>query len=171
MSLTNVFQIFLLTATFLCTVVFGFLLVFDIVVMPGIGRLDDRDFLRAFIVIDGVIQDNQPMFVFVWIASVLSLLTTAGIAIEEWKGSDRLPFIIIAAVLNLVAQATTFGINVPMNNRVQSLDFSALDYGTAKVERDLFEGPWNKWNKIRLALFGCVSLYLLVVVLLETSSF
>mgnify|MGYP000408645177 CR=1 FL=1 len=40
--------------------------VFAIVVMPGIATLDDLAFLRAFKAIDRVIQDNQPVFMIVW---------------------------------------------------------------------------------------------------------
>ena len=42
--------------------------------MPGIGTLDDAAFLRAFKVIDGVIQRNQPVFVFIWMAPQVRLV-------------------------------------------------------------------------------------------------
>ena len=49
-------QIALALATFLCSLVAGFLFAFAVVVMPGIRNLGDREFLRAFQEIDGVIQ-------------------------------------------------------------------------------------------------------------------
>ncbi len=51
-----IFQIALIAATFLCSLVAGFLLAFAIVAMPGIGSLSDREFIRAFQVMDRVIQ-------------------------------------------------------------------------------------------------------------------
>lgn len=43
-----IFQIALILATFLCSLVAGLLFAFAIVVMPGIRSLKDRDFLLAF---------------------------------------------------------------------------------------------------------------------------
>ena len=64
----------LVAAAFLCSLVAGLLFSFAVVVMPGIGRLDDRDFLGAFQAIDRVIQNNQPLFIVAWVGSVLALL-------------------------------------------------------------------------------------------------
>jgi hypothetical protein len=36
------------------------LFAFAVVVMPGVGRLDDGGFIRGFQVIDRVIQNRQP---------------------------------------------------------------------------------------------------------------
>ena len=55
----GVVQIALILAAFLCSLVAGFLFAFAIVIMPGIGSLNDREFLRAFQVMDRVIQNNQ----------------------------------------------------------------------------------------------------------------
>ena len=60
------FQIALILATFLCSLVAGFLFAFALVAMPGIRSLKDREFIRAFQVMDRVIQNNQPLFVLVW---------------------------------------------------------------------------------------------------------
>ena len=60
MSTVSTFQIVLILATLLCSLVAGFLFAFATVVMPGIKTLNDREFIRAFQVIDGVIQNNQP---------------------------------------------------------------------------------------------------------------
>ena len=63
----GIFQIALFLATFLCSLVAGFLFAFALVVMPGIRSLNDREFIRAFQVIDRVIQNNQPIFMLVWV--------------------------------------------------------------------------------------------------------
>ncbi|MEZ4621535.1 MAG: hypothetical protein R2867_39370 [Caldilineaceae bacterium] len=44
----TIFSNMLILAAFLCTLATGFILTFAIVVMPGIGTLSDRDFLRHF---------------------------------------------------------------------------------------------------------------------------
>ena len=38
-----------------CSLVAGFIFIFAIVVMPGISKLNDKDFIRAFQVTDAVI--------------------------------------------------------------------------------------------------------------------
>ena len=69
----TLFQAVLMLATGLCSLVAGFLFAFAVVVMPGIRRLDDAAFIRTFQAIDRVIQDGQPLFLLVWVGSVLAL--------------------------------------------------------------------------------------------------
>ena len=56
----SILEIALILATFLCSLVAGFVFALAIVTMPGISTLDDREFIRAFQVMDKVIQNNQP---------------------------------------------------------------------------------------------------------------
>ena len=79
----TLFKALLLLATFLCSLVAGFLFAFAVVIMPGIRSLDDGGFIRAFQVIDRVIQNNQPLFMVVWVGSVVSLIAAA--MSEDWK--------------------------------------------------------------------------------------
>ena len=102
----GIFQIALMLATFLCSLVAGFLFAFAIVVMPGIRSLNDREFIRAFQVMDRVIQNNQPIFVLVWVGSVVALVTSAVLGIGQLDGAGRL-LIIFAALAYL------FGVQLP----------------------------------------------------------
>ena len=77
------FESSLFVSAFLVTTVFGIMLVFAIVATPGIARLGDGDYLRAFQVIDGVVQDKQPVFYFVWIGAVVA--TVIG---RRWDGAS-----------------------------------------------------------------------------------
>jgi hypothetical protein len=74
---TDAFHGSLVVATFLSTIVEADVLLFAFVVMPGIANLDtDKEFLRAFQVI-GVIQANQPIFILVWMGSIVSMIFLA----------------------------------------------------------------------------------------------
>ena len=73
----TLFQALLMLATFLCSLVAGFLFAFAVVIMPGIRSLHHGGFIRGFQVIDRVIQNNQPLFMFVWVGSALSLIAAA----------------------------------------------------------------------------------------------
>lgn len=62
--------------------------------MPGIRSLNDREFIRVFQVTDRIIQNNQPIFVLVWVGSIVTLVYLFGV---------QLPTVII---------------NIPLNNKL-----------------------------------------------------
>src|ERR1051325_1120895 len=103
----TVLSFVLALATFLCSLVAGLLLAFAIVVMPGIGKLDDRGFVRAFQMIDRVIQNNQPLFLLVWVGSVLAVIAAAVLGTLKLSGTDRLLVIAATVVYLLGVQLLT----------------------------------------------------------------
>src|SRR5690606_2605260 len=117
----------LVLATFLCSLVGGFLFAFAIVVMPGIKGLDDGGFIRAFQVIDGVIEKNRPLFVLVWVGSVLALIAAAVVGVFALTGVDRALIVAAALAYVLCVQAPTFAVNIPLNNELQRLDVATAD--------------------------------------------
>ena len=62
-------------------------------------------------------------------------------------------------------QLTTFTINIPLNNRLQSLNLDAMDESAQEAAREGFEGRWNRWNAIRTIVSCVVSLLLMLLVL------
>lgn len=160
----NVFQIGLLSATLLCSLVAGFLFAFACVAMPGIGTLGDREFLRSFRVMDRVIQNNQPLFVLVWAGSVLVLVLCAVIGLSRLAGLDR-ALLLVAAVLYLAgAQLPTLTINVPLNNQLQALDLESMSDDGLAAARGNFEPRWNRWNQVRAVLSTLTAVLLIVLV-------
>ena len=59
-----------------CGLVTGFILTYAFVVMPGLAKLTDKHFLRAFQVTDEIIQNNQPLFMLIWVGAIISVITT-----------------------------------------------------------------------------------------------
>lgn len=161
----GIFQITLVLATLLCSLVAGFVFAFAVVVMPGIGKLADGEFLRAFQVVDRIIQNNQPLFMLVWVGSVAALLASAALGFRQTDGTGRL--LIAAAVLIYLfgVQLPTATINVPLNNQVQSLEIAKLEQGELATARQAFESRWVFWNWIRTILAGLVSVLLIVLLL------
>lgn len=160
------FQIVLILATLLCSLVAGFLFAFASVVMPGIKRLNDREFIRAFQVIDGVIQNNQPIFVAVWVGSIVALVAAAGLGIGQLDGAKRLLLILAPLIYVLGVQLSTFTINVPLNNTLQALNVDAMNETALKAARQHFEPRWNQWNLIRTP-FASLASALLIVLLFQ----
>jgi len=163
MSTEEIFQIALILATFLSSLVAGFLFAFAVVVMPGIKKLNDREFIRTFQVIDGVIQNNQPIFIAVWIGSVVALVTATVLGIGQLDGSGRLLIIFTTLAYLFGVQLPTITINVPLNNKLQTLDVDAMNETTQKAARKDFESRWNRWNSIRTAIASMISILLIIL--------
>ena len=161
----TVLEILLILATLLCAITAGFVFAYATVIMPGIALLDDKAFIRAFQVTDGIIQEGQPLFGLVWIGSAVALLAVAGMAVVQLDGIER--SLIVAATLCYMfgVQLTTFAINVPLNNQLQSLDVSAIDDAQAAAARGEFESRWVRWNTIRTFNASLVSAALMLVLL------
>jgi len=157
------FQIILILATFLCSLVAGFLFAFAVVTMPGIRILNDREFIRAFQVMDRIIQNNQPIFMLVWVGSVVALVASAVLGIGQLDGAGRLLFILAVLAYFLGVQLPTITINVPLNNKLQTLDVDAMNETSQKIARKDFEPRWNLWNSIRAAFASLVSALLIIL--------
>lgn len=158
------FQVTLLLATFLCSLVAGFLFAFAVVAMPGIKKLSSGAFIRAFQVMDGVIQNNQPVFMLVWGGSVIALIVATVLGFWQLEGVDRI--LIAGAMLIYLfgVQLPTIIINVPLNNQLQTLDVDTMDDPALKAARMAFEPRWNHWNVIRTVISSVVSVMLIVLV-------
>ncbi|HSR41355.1 MAG TPA: DUF1772 domain-containing protein [Longimicrobiales bacterium] len=139
----------LILATLLCSLVAGFLFAFAVVIMPGIGRLRDREHIRAFQAMDRVIQDNDPLFMAVWVGSVLALLAATVLAFGSPSGAVRWLTVGALAAYVLGVQLPTGAINVPLNNRLQALDVDATGEDAHRDARQGFEGRWNRANTFR----------------------
>ena len=161
----TLFQVLVMLATFQCSLVAGFLFAFAVVIMPGITSLDDGGFIRAFQVIDRVIKNNQPLFMFVWVGSVLSLIAAAVWGLWALGGADRLLLIAAALVYLLCVQLPTATINIPLNNELQKVDPGTMSESMRKRARNDFEPRWNRWNAIRTASASLTSILLLILLL------
>ena len=153
------FQMALIAATLLCSLVAGFVFAFTVVVMPGIQGLNDREFIRAFI------QNDQPLFVFVWVGSVVALVVAVVLGIGQLDGGGRLLLLIATGTYVLGVQVPTIAINVPLNNTLQTLDVDRVKATTHADARREFEPRWNRWNTIRTALASVTSALLMIVLL------
>ena len=160
-------DISLIFTILLCSLVSGFIFTYSIVVMPGLSNLNNKDFLKAFQVTDAVIQNNQPLFMFTWIGSIVAILTTivaslitAGL-LESWL------IILVGAAYLLGVQGITVAIHIPLNNHIQKLNIEELNDKTLAYERKNFEAKWNFFNKIRTFVAISASSLLLIVLSLR----
>ncbi len=161
----SLFELVLILATLLCALTAGFVFAFASVVMPGIGKLGDGEFIRSFQVIDGVIQAGQPVFGLVWMGSVVALLVSTVMGVLQLDGIERVLLVLSALAYVLGVQLPTFRINVPLNNALQKLNIDAMDEDALASARRAFEDRWVKWNSIRTVIATLVSVALMLVLL------
>ena len=162
----GIFETTLTVATFLCSLVAGFVFAFAVVVMPGIKDLKDGEFIQAFQVMDRVIQNNQPLFMFVWVGSSLALIVSAGFGFVELTGGKLVLLLVATSTYLFAVQLPTITINIPLNNKLQTLDVEAMDEREQQLARGEFEPRWNRSNAIR-TLFASLVSALLIILLLQ----
>ena len=160
----EIFRILLGVSTVLVSLVAGFVFAFAVIVMPGIRALGDKEFLRAFQVMDRVIQNNQPLFMAVWLGSVLALLATAILGAMQLSGVNRIILIGAFAIYLLGVQIPTAAINVPLNNELQTRELDTLNEAELAEAREKFEPRWIRWNTIRTFISILVTAVLVLLI-------
>lgn len=146
-----------------CSLVTGFIFTYATIVMPGLSNLNNKDFLKAFQVMDNVIQNNQPIFILTWVGSIISLLSTILISIVNVGLSETWLIILIGIVYLVGVQGITISIHLPLNNHIQKLKIDELNDQLLSEERLKFETKWNYFNNIRTAIAFFVSLLLIIM--------
>ena len=157
-------HITLMLSILFCSLVAGLLFGFAVVVMPGIAKLTDKEYLLAFKHMDGIIQNNQPLFILVWAGSIISVIVTLVLGVMNLNGT-QIYLLSAASVLYLLGvQLPTFRFNIPLNNSLQSLDIETLRETEFTLFRSDFEAPWNRWNRFRTVnAIIAVSMFILVL--------
>ena len=158
-----------LTSTLSCALVTGFVFTYAVIVMPGLAKLADKEFLRAFQVTDQLIQNNQPIFMIVWVGSVISVI---GTLIASFMGpySVETVLVIIAGFVYLLGvQGLTVLVHLPLNRRIQTVNVEEWDASALREERLLFETRWIRFNWIRTLIGLGVIVTFMVALSLKSS--
>ena len=163
----DILDVSLVFSVLSCSLAAGFILTYAIVVMPGLSGLDDKAFMRAFQLTDGVIQNNQPVFMLIWLGSIISVSAAIVSSMVIAGLSEAWVVVLVGAVYLVGVQGITMSIHLPLNGRVQKLDIDNLDDQTLSEERLKIETKWNYFNNIRTAIAVLVSLSLLIILSLR----
>lgn len=151
---------YILLASILCTgLTAGLCFTWSNAVTPGIGRLDDFNFLKSFQEMNRAILNRS--FLIIFFSPAMLLFINAFL----FKNIDQNTFVsfLVAAILFFVGVGlVTIFKNVPLN---EILDKTVLETAT-KVEladlRKVFEKPWNNWHTVR-TISSFVSFVLLLI--------
>ena len=163
----NSLDIALFFAVLTCSLVTGFIFTYAVVVMPGFSKLEDKEFLRAFQVTDGVIQNNQPLFMLTWVGSIISVLSVMAISILSLGVSDAWIIFVVGLIYLLGVQGITISIHLPLNNHIQKIDINDMNNQSLNEERTNFEMRWNYFNKIRTFIAFAASLSFLLILMVR----
>ena len=156
-----------LTSTLLCALVTGFVFTYAVIVMPGLAKLADKEFIRAFQVTDGVIQNNQPIFMIVWVGSLISVISTLIVSLMGPYLVETVLVVIAGFVYLLGVQGLTVLVHLPLNRRIQTVNVEERDANALREERLLFETRWIRFNWIRTLIGLGVTLTFMVVLSLK----
>ena len=159
----DVLDISLIFSILSCSLVGGFIFTYASVVMPGLSKLNDKDFLRAFQVTDAVIQNKQPLFMFTWIGSIVAMLTTILVSLVSVGLPETWLILLIGVAYLLGVQGITVAIHIPLNNHIQKIEIDALNDDMLADERLKFETRWNFFNYIRTSIALSVSVLMLIL--------
>ncbi|MET0233765.1 MAG: DUF1772 domain-containing protein [Kibdelosporangium sp.] len=124
----------------------GFFFAFAVLVMPSLGKVDDRTFVVAMQKINEGVQTGAFTFAFFG-----AFIFTGAAAIVHHRMGARTAarWIIGAFLLYLVAFALTFGGNIPLNNKLAAAGDPAVIADFATVRATFNEGSWNALNAAR----------------------
>mgnify|MGYP001579124249 CR=1 FL=1 len=127
-------------------------------VIPGIGRLDNISFLKAFQAMNRAIINGQFMIVFMG-PTILLIINTYLFR----NNSTAFWLFLVVAILYFVGigLVTVFG-NVPLNEILDKSNLDALSKVELQELRNKFEQPWNRWHIIR-TFSSFMSFVLLVI--------
>ena len=159
----DILDISLFFSILLSALVTGFILTYAIVIMPGLSNLDDKEFIKAFQVTDGIIQNNQPIFILIWVGSIMSVLGTIITSILSLGILDAWIIIFAGVVYLLVVQGITISIHLPLNKSIQNIDINSSNSETLSKMRKSFETKWNYFNNVRTAVAFFVVLIFLSI--------
>lgn len=153
--------IFVLTALLLALIA-GLFYSYSCSVNAGLGRLTDREYLRAMQSINRVILN--PWFFTSFMGTVIMMPLSTWL-LYRYEGADSSFYFILAATIIYIVGVfgVTIAGNVPLNNMLDKVDLSSAN--VADIRRS-FEIPWNRLNTIRTGS-NILSLILLLIALIK----
>ena len=112
-------------------------------ITPGIGRLDDLDFLKSFQAMNRVIIN--PSFIIVFFSPVV-LLSLNAFLHRSANSTTFWSFTLAAALFFMGIGWVTVFRNVPLNNILENSVLESLSTIELSELRTRFEKPWNRWH-------------------------
>lgn len=138
----------ILVSTILLGLMAGLFFAFDVSVMPGLAKADDRTYVTAMQNFNAAI-DGNPLF---GMAFMIALLLPVVSAILEYRKGRRnvAVWVAVGAVLYFVVLMITFSVNIPLNNELADAGNAAKMTDFSIVDK--FKTTWVTTNILRTLL-------------------
>ncbi len=137
----------------------GFFYAWDVSVMPGLARLDDRTFVGAFQALDRAMMMN-PLFMLAFMGA-LGFTGVAAVLYLRDDDHSVLPWVAVAFGLYLATFVITMAIHEPLNDALRAAGDPDRIANPAAVRDAFHETRWVAWNIVRTiattAAFGCLA--------------
>ncbi|WP_327232773.1 anthrone oxygenase family protein [Streptomyces sp. NBC_01317] len=135
----------LMIATITMGLMAGLFFAFDVSVMPGLAKGDDRTYVTAMQNFNALI-DGSGLFGMVFVGALLA--TGIAVFLEHRQGRRAAAlWIAAAAALYLVALVITFSVNIPLNNELAAAGDPAKITDFSVVDK--FKDTWVATNIVR----------------------
>ncbi|MFF1412570.1 anthrone oxygenase family protein [Streptomyces sp. NPDC058289] len=135
----------LVLSTVLVGLMAGLFFAFDVSVMPGLAKTDDRTYVTAMQSFNAVI-DGNPLFGTVFVVALLAAFAAAFVEARAGRRAVAL-WAAVAAAAYLVVLVVTFAVNIPLNNELADVGDAAKLTDFSVVEK--FKGTWETANIVR----------------------
>jgi len=138
--------VILLFTTLLTGILAGVFFTWTNAITPGIGRLNDVSYLKAFQHMNRTILN--PLFYIVFMGPLL--LSLAATYVHKAYPAYILWMLIVATVIYFlgVFMVTILG-NIPLNDMLDKTNLADISLEDARSLRDKFETKWNNLHLIR----------------------
>jgi uncharacterized membrane protein len=152
--------IILVTSIFLTGLMAGIFFTWSNAVKPGIGKLNDIDYLSALQSMNRVILNS--LFLIVFIGTIISVALVPVFHFHFYpKNIFWLLILIVIIYLVGVFSVTVFG-NIPLNEILDKRNLSVMNPNDLSLLRDSIENRWNNFNLIR-SISSALSFLLLII--------
>jgi uncharacterized membrane protein len=149
----------LLPATLTMGLTAGFFYSWDVSVMPGLARLDDRTFVGAFQALDRAIM-TSPLLMLTFTAALV-FTSLAAVLYRREDNRAPLPWVAVAFGLYLATVVITMAVHEPLNAVIRSAGDPDLITDLAAMLDAFQQTRWVAWNIVRTiattAAFGCLA--------------
>ena len=152
--------IILVTSIFLTGLMAGIFFTWSNAVKPGIGKLNDIDYLSALQSMNRVILNS--LFLIVFIGTIISVALVPVFHFHFYPKNIFWLLILIVIIYWVgVFSVTVFG-NIPLNEILDKRNLSVMNPNDLSVLRDSIENRWNNFNLIR-SISSALSFLLLII--------
>ena len=150
--------IIFVTSIFLTGLMAGIFFTWSNAVKPGIGKLNDLDYLSALQSMNRVILNS--LFLIVFIGAIISV---ALVPVFHFHPKNIFWLLILIVIIYWVGvfSVTVFG-NIPLNEILDKRNLSIMNPNDLSLLRDSIENRWNNFNLIR-SISSAISFLLLII--------